>query len=77
MGTALAAGVIEKVAQMPYTEYIREKILRPLGINVKNSGFRLSDIENREDLVKHYIFNSSYLPLWQEELPQLNISQVS
>ena len=76
VGTALAAAVVEHVARMPYIEYIKEKILIPLGIDPTRAAFRLSDIQQREDLVKQYAFNSSYLPLWHEVLPQINISQV-
>ena len=76
VGTALAAAVVEEVARMPYIEYIRERILIPLGIDPRRAAFRLSDIEHREDLVKQYVFNSSNLLLWQQELPQINVSQV-
>ena len=76
VGTALAGVVIEHVTQMPYEHYVREKILKPLGIDVKKAGFRLSDIEERESLVKHYAFNASYLEEWNQRLPQLNITKV-
>ena len=76
VGTALAGLIVERVAQMPYELYVREKILKPLGIDVKRAGYRLSDIENRDDLVKHYAFNASSLALWKQELPQINVSKV-
>ncbi|CAF4175181.1 unnamed protein product [Adineta steineri] len=36
---------------------------------------RLSDIEDREELVKQYAFNTSYLKAWNQALPQLNITK--
>lgn len=76
VGTSLAGLVIERVTQMPYEHYVREKILKPLGIDLNKAGFLLSNIEEREELVKHYAFNSSYLKEWNQALPQLNITQV-
>jgi CubicO group peptidase (beta-lactamase class C family) len=76
VGAALAGLVVERVTQMPYEHYVREKILKPLGIGVKKASFRLSDFENREELVKHYAFNDSYLKEWNQALPQLNITKV-
>ena len=76
VGTALAALIVERVAQMPYEYYVREKILKPLSIDVKKAGYRLSDIERRDELVKQYAFNASSLGLWQQELPQINVSKV-
>jgi hypothetical protein len=61
---------------MPYEHYVREKILKPLGIDVKKASFRLSDFKDREELVKHYAFNASYLKEWNQGLPQLNITKV-
>ena len=76
VGTALAALIVEQVSRMPYEYYVREKILRPLGIDVEKAAYRLSDIERRDELVKHYAFNASSFGLWQRELPQINISRV-
>ncbi|CAF1213250.1 unnamed protein product [Adineta steineri] len=75
VGTSLAGLVIERVTQMPYELYVKENILKPLDINVKKAGFRLSDIEDREELVKQYAFNTSYLKAWNQALPQLNITK--
>jgi CubicO group peptidase (beta-lactamase class C family) len=77
VGASLAALVVERVTQMPYEHYVREKILKPLGIDVKKTGFRLSDIEDKEELVKHYAFNVSYLEEWNKRLSQLNITKVN
>jgi len=76
VGTSLAGLVVECVTQMPYEHYVREKILKPLGIDVKKASFRLSDFKDREELVKHYAFNASYLKEWNQGLPQLNITKV-
>jgi CubicO group peptidase (beta-lactamase class C family) len=76
IGTSLAGLVVERVTQMPYEHYVREKILKPLGIDLKKAGFCLSDIEDREELVKHYAFNTSYLEEWNQVLPQLNVTKV-
>ena len=66
IGASLAALIVERVAQMPYGRYVREKILDPLGIHVGEAGFRLSDIHNKEELVEHYVFNTSYLAEWKQ-----------
>ncbi|CAF3591669.1 unnamed protein product [Rotaria sp. Silwood1] len=76
VGTSLAALVVERLTQMPYEHYVREKILKPLGIDVKKAGFRLADIENRQELVKHYVFNASYLDQWIQLATILNVTQV-
>lgn len=76
VGTALAGLIVERVAQMPYEDVVREKILKPLGIDVKRAGYRLSDIDRRDEVVKQYAFNASSLGLWQQELPQINVSKV-
>lgn len=78
IGASLAALVIEQITEIPFEDYVREKILQPLGIQKKDAGYRLSDFQNRiQDLIEHYIFNSSWLEEAQNLLPQLNITQVS
>lgn len=76
VGTSLAALIVERVARMPYEQYIRQKIVKPLGIDVKKAGFRLSDIENQQQLVKHYIFNATYLEQWPLLAALLNMTRV-
>ncbi len=76
VGSSLAALVVERVAKISYEEYVRQKILKPLGIDIKQGGFRLSDIENRENLVRHYSFNASYLSEWSKMTPRLNVTKV-
>ncbi|CAF3379193.1 unnamed protein product [Rotaria sp. Silwood2] len=78
IGASLAALIVEQLAQIPFEQYVREKILQPLGINKNDAGYRLSDFENRKkDLIEHYLFNSSWLEQAQNLLPQLNIRRVS
>ena len=75
IGSSLAALVVERETRVPYDTYVKEKILRPLGID--KSGFRLSDFINAEDLVKHYTFNASRLDLLNQRFPQLNLARVN
>jgi CubicO group peptidase (beta-lactamase class C family) len=77
-GAALAALVVERVTQMSYEEYVKERIIKPLGIDANKTGFRLANFENREELVKHYLyaFNSSFLELWKQAMPRLNVTQI-
>ena len=77
-GSSLAALVVERITKMPYEQYVKEYILKPLNIDIRKTGYRLTDFENREDLVKHYTyaFNESFLPVWNQLMPQLNITQI-
>jgi CubicO group peptidase (beta-lactamase class C family) len=78
-GTSLAALVVERVTKIPYDEYVKENILKPLNIDTRKTGVRLSDFSNLDELVKHYGYavNSSFLQQWDEEMPQLNIIQLT
>jgi CubicO group peptidase (beta-lactamase class C family) len=78
-GSALAALVVERVAKMPFIDYVEANILKPLGIDINKTGVRLADFPNIEDLVKHYAYASdtSYLEVWNEKLPQINITRIS
>ncbi len=58
------------------TNYVKQRILKPLNIDISKTGVRLADFTNREDLVKHYSFNASYLEEWTQLVPQLNITQL-
>ncbi len=78
IGASLAAFIVEQIAQISFEDYVREKILQPLGIYHQDASYRLSDFEDRKnDLIEHYLFNSSWLEQAQNWLPQLNITQVS
>ena len=76
-GAALAALVVERVSNMSYIQYVKERILKPLGIDINKTGVQLADFTNTEDLVKHYAYalNTSYLLGWNQAMPQLNITQ--
>jgi hypothetical protein len=78
-GTSLAALVVERITKMPYDQYVKENILKPLNIDVSKTGVRLADFPNIDELVKHYLYtlNTSFLQLWDQELPQLNIIQLT
>ncbi|CAF0789515.1 unnamed protein product [Adineta ricciae] len=78
-GSALAALVVERVSKMPYSEYVKESILKPLGVDISKTGVRLSDFATTENFVKHYnyAFNASYLEGWKHFIPQLNITPIS
>ncbi|CAF0762197.1 unnamed protein product [Adineta steineri] len=75
-GAALAALVVERVAQIPFDQYVKENILKPLGINLHKAGYYLSDFEDKEVLVKHYLYanNQSVLKYAQSVAPLLNIT---
>ncbi|CAF3108094.1 unnamed protein product [Rotaria sp. Silwood2] len=74
-GSSLAALVVEKVTNISFDQYVKDRILKPLNIDVSQVGVRLADFQNREELVKHYAYapNTSNLNDWLEIMPQLNI----
>ncbi|CAF0899561.1 unnamed protein product [Rotaria sordida] len=55
-----------------------QNIFKPLNIDIRRVGVRLADFQNIDELVKHYAYavNESFLQLWTQEMPQLNISQM-
>jgi CubicO group peptidase (beta-lactamase class C family) len=75
-GSSLAGFVVEKVTNMSFDQYVKEKIMKPLQIDISQVGVRLADFANREDLVKHYAYavNASHLSTWLEGIPQLNVT---
>jgi CubicO group peptidase (beta-lactamase class C family) len=75
-GSSLAGLVVERVANMSFDKYVKEKIMKPLNIDISKVGVRLSDFENREELVKHYVYalNASILNEWIQGMPQLNVT---
>ncbi|UJR07790.1 hypothetical protein I4U23_012072 [Adineta vaga] len=76
VGTGLAALIIERVTRMSFEEYVKENILKPLNINSEEAAFRLSYIKEKENLVRHYVYNSSNLAQWKKMTPRLNITQM-
>lgn len=77
-GSALAALVVERMTKIPYDQYVKEYIFKPLNVDTRKIGVRLTDFENREELVKHYLYaaNESFLSLLHEELPEFNITLI-
>ena len=77
-GASLAALVVERVSNIPYIQYVKERILKPLGIDINKVGVQLADFSNTDDFVKHYTYalNASYLEGWNQAMPQLNITQI-
>ena len=76
VGSALAALVVERVTKMPFDQYVRRRILQPLGIDLAKAAYRLSDIEDHTNLVRHYSFNSSEFQANNKPVPLLNVTQV-
>ncbi|CAF1655162.1 unnamed protein product, partial [Adineta ricciae] len=77
IGTGLAAHIIERLAGISFEEYVREKILKPLGIDTNNAGYRLSIFENNQiNLVEHFVYNASWFDLFQKMSPNYNFSRV-
>lgn len=78
-GSSLAALVVERIAKMSYSDYVKEKILKPLGINITTTGVRLSDFDNVDDLVKSYAYASDrfFFEQYHQAMPQLNITKIS
>lgn len=74
-GTTLAALVVERISNMSYDQYVKEKIFKPLNVTSDKIGVRLKDFADNTHFVEHYAFapNSSFLQLWKEEFPQFNV----
>lgn len=56
LGCGILACVIERITGKYFPEYIKEELLHPLGIE---SGFRLEDIKDIENLVTHYRYEDN------------------
>ncbi|CAF1557451.1 unnamed protein product, partial [Adineta ricciae] len=78
-GSSLAALVVERIANMRYSDYVEEKILKPIGIDITKTGVRLSDFENINDLVTSYAYapNVDYFEKYYHAMSQLNITKIS
>jgi CubicO group peptidase (beta-lactamase class C family) len=76
-GSSLAALVVERLTNMSFDKYVKERIIKPLNIDTSRVGVQLADFANREELVKHYAyaFNASHLNEWTQGMPQLNVTQ--
>ena len=53
IGPTVVAFLLEQIVRMSYEDFIRERILRPIGIDLRSSAFRLSNLADRADLVEH------------------------
>ena len=75
-GSSLAGLVVERVSNMSYDRYVKERIMKPLNIDISKVGVRLTDFSNQEELVKHYAyaFNVSVFNEWIHGIPQLNVT---
>lgn len=59
-GCGILACVVERVTGEYFPEYIVEKLLKPLNIN---SGFRVENLEDKDNLATHYIYyNKEFHP---------------
>jgi CubicO group peptidase (beta-lactamase class C family) len=77
VGASLAAFIVERLANISFEEYVQENILKVLGIDKENGGYRLSNFQNKkQNLVGHYIYNTSWLQTFKNMVPQLNVSRV-
>ena len=78
-GSAVAALVVERVSKMPYMQYVKEKIMRPLGVRDDETGVRLADFSNPDDFVKHYMypFNVTFVEYLKQLMPPFNYTQIS
>lgn len=73
VGTGLAGLIVERVTGVSFERYVRANILKPLEIE---TAFRLSDVKERVDLVRHYSYGSSNYDRWKSLMPRLNVTQV-
>lgn len=67
------------VSNMNFSNYVEEKILKPLGIDINKTGVHLSDFENINDIVKSYAYapTVTYLEQWHKAMPQLNVTPIA
>jgi CubicO group peptidase (beta-lactamase class C family) len=78
VGPSLAALIVEYVTNMSFEQYVQDKILKRLDIDKNEAAYRISNFESRKKvLVEHFIYNSSWLEIFQNLVPQLNSIQVN
>lgn len=61
LGCGIIACICEKITKKHFRDYIKEVLLEPLNIK---SGFRVSDVENEEDIVCHYTYENDEFHLY-------------
>jgi len=77
IGVALAAYIIERLSGMSFEQYLHEKLLKVLDIDEHKSGYRLSDFQDqKQNLVDHYLYNTSWLEVYHQVVPQINATRV-
>ena len=62
-GCGILACIIEKVTGIYFPQYIKDVLLKPLGIY---SGFRLEDLKYPENLVSHYLYENGKFVLYRD-----------
>ena len=62
-GCGILACIIEKVTGIYFPKYIKDVLLKPLGIY---SGFRLEDLKYPENLVSHYLYENGKFVLYRD-----------
>ncbi|CAF2878320.1 unnamed protein product [Rotaria sp. Silwood2] len=76
VGAAWGALIIERISDLSFENYVRYKILDPLGISNTEASYRMSTFAMRQtDLVEHYVYNVSLLSVYHQIAPQLNVVQ--
>ena len=62
-GCGLLACIVERITGIYFPEYIKDVLLKPLGIY---SGFRLEDLKYPENLVSHYLYEDGRFVLYRD-----------
>lgn len=62
-GCGILACIIEKVTGIYFPKYIKDVLLKPLGIY---SGFRVEDLKYPENLVSHYLYENGKFVLYRD-----------
>ncbi|CAF3339260.1 unnamed protein product [Rotaria socialis] len=76
VGAAWGALAIERISGLTFENYVRQRILDPLGISTSDASYRLSSFTMRKtDLVDQYVYNVSLLSIYHQIIPQLNVVQ--
>lgn len=63
LGCGILACVCEKITNIYFPEYIKDVLLKKLNIN---SGFRLEDILEKDNLVGHYLYDNNQFTLYRD-----------
>ncbi|CAF1482216.1 unnamed protein product [Adineta ricciae] len=78
INAAWAALVVERISHLSFERYVRLMILDRLDIEWTEASYRLADFASRrEDIVEHFLYNTSLLATYQQIIPQLNVVQAA